>query len=582
MSFLKNFFASCLGALVAIILCFGLIFFVFSVLSSSSEVTIADNSVLYLKLEAPISELEIDDPINELFPGAGEPGIGLLQLRNTIDHAKEDAKIKGIYLNLSSINAGIATVEEIRESLLDFRKSGKWVVAYSDYYSEGAYYLSSVADKVYLNPEGQLEFNGLAIEAMFFKKMLDKLDIKPQVFRVGDFKSAVEPFLRDNMSDENRLQLSSMINSIYGQMLERLAESRKIPKDKLKNISDKMLVRNATLALENNLVDSLYYDDQVKDEMRERLGLKKDASISFVKYSKYRKSFTTYKNSKNEIAVIVTDGEILPGQSDEGTVGAATIMEEVKKARINENVKAIVLRVNSPGGAAQASDQMWRELQLAAKEKPLIASMSDYAASGGYYLAMACDTIVAQPNTITGSIGVFAVLFDLSQFLGNKIGITSEEIKTGDIGELFTVTRSLNEVERGIWQKQTEEIYETFTSKAALGRGMTQDEIKKIASGRVWTGTEAKDNGLVDVLGNFEDAINLAAKAGKVGDDYKIKYYPRQKPLLEKLMGDVEETIEVHALQKELGAYYPWFQQWKKVKNQQGIQARMPIEFKIW
>jgi protease IV len=582
MSFLKNFFASCLGALVAILLFFGLIISIFSVLSSSNEVTIADNSVLYLKLEAPISELEVDDPITELFPGAGEPGIGLLQLRQAIAHAKEDAKIKGIYLNLSFISAGIATVEEIRESLLDFRKSGKWVVAYSDYYSEGAYYLSSVADKVYLNPEGQLEFNGLAIEAMFFKKMFDKLDIKPQVFRVGDFKSAVEPFLRENMSDESRLQLNSMINSIYGEMLQRMAESRKIPRDKLKEISDKMLVRNAKLALENNLVDSLYYDDQVKDELRGRLGLKKDKPISFVKYSKYRKSFSTYKDSKNEIAVIVADGEILPGQSDQGTVGAATIVEEVRKARINDNVKAIVLRVNSPGGAAQASDQMWRELRLAAKEKPLIASMSDYAASGGYYLAMACDTIVAQPNTITGSIGVFAVLFDLSQFLGNKIGITSEEVKTGEIGELFTMTRSLNEVEKGIWQRQTEDIYETFTSKAAEGRGMTQDEIKKIASGRVWTGSQAKDNGLVDLLGNFEEAITVAAKAAKVGDDYKIKYYPRQKPLLEKLMGDMEETMEAKALQKELGEYYPWYRQWEKVKNHSGVQARMPIEFKVW
>ncbi len=582
MSFLKNFFASCLGALVAIILFFGLFIFVFSALSSSNEVTIADNSVLYLKLEVPIAELEVDDPITELFPGASEPAIGLLQLKQAIHHAKVDSKIKGIYLNLSFISAGIATVEEIRESLLDFRESGKWVVAYSDYYSEGAYYLASVADKVYLNPEGQLEFNGLAIEAMFFKKMLDKLEIKPQVFRVGDFKSAVEPFLRDNMSDENRLQLNSMINSIYGEMLQRVAESRKIPRDRLKDISDRMLVRNARLALENNLVDSLYYDDQVKGELRGRLGLKKDKSISFVKYSKYRKSFTTYKDSKNEIAVIVADGEILPGQSDQGTVGAATIMEEVRRARVNDNVKAIVLRVNSPGGAAQASDQMWRELRLAAKEKPLIASMSDYAASGGYYLAMACDTIVAQSNTITGSIGVFAVLFDLSQFLDNKIGITSEEVKTGEIGELFTVTRSLNEIEKGIWQKQTEEIYETFTSKAAEGRSMTQDEIKKIASGRVWTGSQAKDNGLVDILGNFEDAIAVAAKAAKVGDDYKIKYYPRQKPLLEKLMGDVEETMEANTLQKELGAYYPWYQQWKKVKNHQGVQARMPIEFKVW
>ena len=219
---------------------------------------------------------------------------------------------------------------------------------------------------------------------------------------------------------------------------------------------------------------------------------------------------------------------------------------------------------------------------MATQVKPVIASMSDYAASGGYYIAMACDTIVAQPTTITGSIGVFSVLFDLSQFMGNKLGITSEEVKTGKIGELITVTRALNDVEKEIWQKQTNEVYEIFTAKAANGRNMSKEEIKKIASGRVWTGSQAKDNGLVDILGNFEDAIAIAAKAGKVGDDYKIKYYPRQKPLLEKLMGDIEETIEAKALQKELGTYYPWYQQWKKVKNHQGVQARMPIEFKVW
>src|SRR6185295_2195423 len=301
-----------------------------------------------------------------------------------------------------------------------------------------------------------LEFNGLVIEATFFKKMLDKLEIKPEVFRGGDVKSAVEPFLRDNMSDPNRLQLNSLINSIYGEMLARVSESRKIPKDKLKEISDKMLVRKASQALELGLVDSLYYEDQVKDEIRARLGIKKDKPITAVKYSQYKKSFSTYKDSKNEIAVIVADGTILPGESDRGIVGGATISDAIRKARINEHVKAIVLRINSPGGAFQASDQMWREVLLASKQKPIIASMSDLAASGGYYLAMACDTIVAQPTTITGSIGIFSVLFDLSGFLGNKVGITSQEVKTGEIGNMMTVMRPLSETEKGIWQTKTD------------------------------------------------------------------------------------------------------------------------------
>src|SRR5882762_5655021 len=584
MAFIKNILSSCLGAFLAFILVIGFSIFILSMIAtfaSDRKVDIDDNTVLYLKLAAPINEMEADDPLAELLQGAADQPIGLIQLKQAIAHAKDDAKIKGIYLSINHPQAGITTVEEIRESLLDFRESGKWVVAYSDMYSEGGYYLASAADKVYLNPEGELEFNGLAIEVTFFKKMLDKLEIKPEVFRVGDFKSAVEPFLRDNMSEPNRLQLNSLVNSIYGEMLAHISASRKIPKDKLKEISDKMLVRKASQALELGLVDSLYYEDQVKDEMRGRLGIKKDKPISIAKYSQYKKSFSTYKESKNEIAVIVADGTILPGESDRGIVGGATLSDAIRKARISENVKAIVLRINSPGGAFQASDQMWREVSLAAKEKPIIASMSDLAASGGYYLAMACDTIVAQPTTITGSIGIFSVLFDLSGFLGNKIGITSEEVKTGEIGDLVSVMRPLTDVEKSIWQKKTEEIYETFTGKAAEGRKMTQDDIKKIASGRVWTGTQAKDNGLVDVLGGFPDAIKIAAGAAGVGEDYKLRYYPHQKTFLEKIMGDLEQSTKAAMLRNELGEYYTWFHQWQHVKEYRGVQARMPVDIVI-
>lgn len=581
MSFLKSFFASCLGTVVAlgVLILVGIL--ILSLVASEKEVVITDNSVLHLRLESPITEQEVEDPLSELFPGAGNQSIGLIQLKQAIETAKTDNKIKGIYLNIKYLQAGISTVDEIRESLLDFRSSGKWIVAYSDVYTEGAYYLASAADKVYLNPEGQIEFNGLATEVIFFKRMFDKLEIKPQVFRVGDFKSAVEPFLRDNLSDENKLQLNSMLNSIYGEMLNKISESRKISKANLKEISDDMMVQNAKQALKYGLVDSLYYDDQLKDELRERLKVDKDKDISFVKYSKYRKSVKAYKSSKNEVAVIVADGTILPGEADQGIVGSATICEEIRKARTNDKVKAIVLRINSPGGAFQAGDQMWREVVLATQEKPVIASMSDYAASGGYYLAMACDTIVAQPTTITGSIGVFSVLFDLSQFMGNKLGITSEEVKTGKIGELITVTRSLTEVEKDIWQKQTNEIYEIFTAKAASGRHMSQEDIKKIASGRVWTGSQAKDNGLVDVLGGLDDAIKLAAQKGGVAADYKLRYYPKQKNFLEKLMGDFEQNNKAKTLQTELGEYYPWYQRWQKVKQYQGVQARMPFEFEI-
>ncbi len=581
MGFFKSFFASCLGTLVAlgllILICIGII----SVISSETQVTVADNSVLQLKLETPIAELEVEDPFAEIFPGAGEQSHGLLQIIQAIHHAKSDPKIKGIYLNTSYLMTGIASIQEIRESLIDFKQSGKWVVAYADHYTEGAYYLASAADKVYMNPAGEMEFNGLATEVMFFKKMFDKLDIKPEIFRVGDFKSAVEPFMRDNLSEENKLQLNSMLNSIYGEMLHNISDSRKIPFEKLKEIADNMVVRNAALSVSSGLIDSLYYDDQMQDVLREKLGLDKKRTVPLVKYSKYRKSYVSTSTSKNEIAVIVADGAITPGRASQGTVGSVTIVEQIRKARTNDNVKAIVLRINSPGGEVQASDNMWREIVLATKQKPVIASMSDYAASGGYYLAMGCDSIVTRPTTITGSIGVFAVGWDLSSFLGNKIGITSEEVKTGDIGELVTVTRALNEEEKGIWQNRTNQIYEDFTKKAAAGRDMTQDDIKKIASGRVWTGIQAKDNGLADVLGGFNDAVKIAAGAAGIGEDYKLRYYPRPRPFLERLMGDYEENARLSAMQKELGENYPYYLQWQRVKNYRGVQARMGLEFTI-
>lgn len=579
MGFFKNFFASCLGsiaALVIVILLGGIIFSI--VISSGNVVTVNDNTVLYLDLSAPVVEQAVDDPIAEMITG-GQQSIGLLQLKGAIAYAKNDTKVKGIYLNTNFLIAGTSSIGEIRESLQDFKKSGKWVVANAPAYTESSYYLASVADKIYMNPTGQLELNGLAIEVMFFKGLLDKLEIRPEVFRVGDFKSAVEPFLRKNLSDENRLQLNDMINGIYDEMLEGISEARGIPVGELKTLSNKMTIRSAEEAVIHGLIDFLYYDDQVRDEMRSRLGLGKDEDIKFIRYNVYRKNITP-STARDEIAVIIADGEIMPGKAGSGVVGATTIVKELRKARTNDNVKAIVLRVNSPGGVYQAGDEMWREIVLATQEKPVIASMSDYAASGGYYMAMACDTIVAQPTTITGSIGVFSVLFDMSGFLENKIGITTEEVKTGEVGGL-TITRPLTDLEKSIWQKQTDEIYEVFTRKAAEGRNMSQEEIKKIASGRVWTGVQAKDNGLVDVLGTFNDAVDLAAKSAKMGDDYRIRYYPQPKSFLEQLTGDWEEEIRTRALKNEMGDSYHFYQNWEKVKRYQGVQARFPFEMEV-
>ncbi|MBX2911881.1 MAG: signal peptide peptidase SppA [Cyclobacteriaceae bacterium] len=579
MGFFKNFFASCLGSLVAILLAFLLGGMVFSyIISSGSKVTVGEGTVLYLDLEAPIVEQAVEDPLNQIIPGGLQP-IGLLQLKEAIASAKADAKVKGIYLNTGSLLAGMATIEEVRQSLMDFKSSGKWVVAYAPAYTEGAYYLASVADKVYMNPSGQLELNGLSVDVVFYKGLLDKLEIKPQVFRVGDFKSAVEPFIRQDLSDENRLQLNAMVNGIYDEMLTKISGPRKIPKERLRELSDKMAVRTAGEAVSYGLVDSLYYEDQVRAEIRGRLGLGEDEDIAFMRYNTYRKSMPP-STSRNEIAVIIADGEIMPGKAENGVVGSATIVKELRKARANDRVKAIVMRINSPGGVYQAGDEMWREIVLATKEKPVIASMSDLAASGGYYMAMACDTIVAQPTTITGSIGVFSVIFDLSGFLQNKLGVTTDEVKTGEVGGL-TVTRPLSDLEKAIWQKQTDEVYEIFTRKAAEGRHMAQDEIKKIASGRVWTGAQAKGNGLVDVLGGYNDAVELAAAKAHISGDYRTRYYPQPKSFLEQLTSDWEGEIKSRVLKNGMDEAYPFYQKWEKVKRYQGVQARVPYELKV-
>jgi protease-4 len=539
--------------------------------------------VLHLKLDAQITELQVDNPLAGLPFSSEVPKIGLLQLKDAIKHAKDDANIKGIYLEVSYPMAGFSSIEEIRQSLLDFRKSGKWVVAYDEVMSEGGYYLASAADKVYLNPEGEIEFNGLTIEISFFKRLFDKLEIKPQIFRVGEFKSAVEPFILEKMSPENRLQLTELANSIYGFTLQRISEARNIPVEKLKEISDKMLVHSAAQAKQYGLVDELYYKDQLTEELKGRLSLSKSDDIKFIKYSKYRKAYSNYKSSKNEIAVIVADGTIMPGKASDQqqVIGADTFVEEIRKAREDDDIKAIVLRVNSPGGEFRASDMMWREIQLAKKAKPIIASMGDYAASGGYYLAMGCDTIVAQPHTITGSIGIFGMMFDMSGFLGNKIGITFDEVRTGEFGEMYTVSRPLTEAEKNFWQKNLNDHYDTFTGKAAEGRGIPVEEIKKVASGRVWSGAQAQERKLVDALGGFDDAVKIAAQSAGIADDYKVRFYPEQRPFLENLITQLEENAKTDAIKSELGESYIWYQQLNKIKMYQGTQARLPFEIQL-
>lgn len=581
MNFLKTFLASLVAMFVFTGISFILLLLILGVMAADEKVVVANKSVLQLKLDVQITEQEVDDPFAGLpILGSDIQKVGLLKLKETIRYAQSDPKIEGIFLNVSYPMSGFAALEEIRQSILEFRESGKWVVAYADVMSEPAYYLASAADKVYLNPQGEVEFNGLTVEISFFKRLFEKLEIKPEVFRVGDFKSAVEPFLLEKMSPENRTQLTELINSIYDHVLEGISATRNVPKEKLREISDNMLAHSAKLAVEYGLVDSLLYYDEVQDELRARLSLEGTAKIKFIKHNKYAKSISEKSSSENEIAVIVADGTIMPGRGGEGIIGGDEFAEEMRKARQNKKVKAIVVRVNSPGGAFQASDIMWREISLATQQKPVIASMSNYAASGGYYLAMACDTIVAQPHTITGSIGVFSVLFDASGFLNNKLGITFDEVSTGKYGEMVTISRPMTSAEKNVWQRRTDEIYETFTKKAAEGRGMEILDLKKVASGRVWSGTQAQERGLVDLLGSYNDAVKIAAKAAGV-DGYTVKLYPRQKPFFEQLMSQLTENARIHSIKKEMGEYYSYYEHWLKVREYQGAQTRMPFELQI-
>jgi protease IV len=588
MSFGKAFFSSCLGALVALIV-FAFLAFIFLVslitaAGSEKQAEIEDNTILHLELDAEITELQRENPLAGLpIPGADDYKIGLLQLKEAIRHAKDDDKIKGIYLDVSHPRAGFSSLEEIRESIIDFRKSGKWVVGYSSILSEGGYYLASAADKVYLYPEGDIEFNGLTAEVAFFKKTFDKLEIKPEIFRVGTFKSAVEPFLFEKMSDASRLQLTELMNSMYGHVLTKISESRNMSIAALEDISDNMKIRNGKIAVESGLVDSLLFRDEFTALLKKRVGVTETKDLNFITYPKYRKTFDGSENSKNEIAVIVAEGAIMPGEEDgrDEVIAADTFVETIRKAREDDDIKAIVLRVNSPGGEFKSSDMICREVELASRQKPVIASMGDYAASGGYYISMAADTIVAQPNTITGSIGIFMMMFDMSNFLGNKLGVTFDEVKTGNYGEMYTVTRPLTEGEKQYWQTNLEEHYETFTGKAAQGRNVSIDKIKEVASGRVWSGTQGKSNGLVDILGGFNDAVKIAAEKAGIADDYKIRFYPKKKDFFEQIVSELQENAENERLKANLGDLYPWFTNFKKIETYKGVQARLPFELNI-
>ena len=585
LQFLKYVLATIVGLLLFSFIGFLLLAGIGAAFSASDKkVSVAESSVLKVDLNQPIQERSVDNPFSNFgFSGDNADALGLIDLKEALTAAKTDNNIKGIYLQSESPQAGWASLEEVRNAIIDFKKSKKFVYAYAETMTEKGYYVASVADKIYLNPAGGMEWNGLNAELTFFKGTLDKLGLKPEIFRVGQFKSAIEPFIREDMSEPNKLQVSSFLNSINDHMVVNIAKSRGLRVDSLNRYADELTIQEPEDALRTKLVTNVGYQDELEKLIKSQLKIDVDKKIAYISLNRYQDADRddSKGSGSNRIAVIVASGDINSGEGDNNSIGSETIVKELRKARLDDNVKAIVLRVNSGGGSALASDVMYREVELAKKVKPVIGSMSDYAASGGYYMLMGCNKIVAQPNTITGSIGVFALLFNTNGFFKDKLGVTFDRVKTNENADFPALTHEMSPLQKQVLQKGVDRIYGDFTSKAAAGRKLPVDSLRAIAGGRVWTGTQGKAIGLVDQLGGLDDAIKLAAQSAKLKDgDYKLKYQPRKKPFFEKLMSSLNDEEDSH-ITAQLGELAPYVKYMKKLKTLDGVQARLPFEMEI-
>jgi protease-4 len=571
---MKQFFKFVLATVVGIILSTIIIILVIvgiiAAAGSDKEVTVDANSILHIDIKYPIAERTANNPLAGLsFLGFDkDKSIGLKDILANIKKAKTDDNIKGILLDESYMLSGQATTEEIRNALIDFKKSGKFIVAYSEIYTQGFYYLASVADKVYINPKGFIEFSGFSSQVTFLKGALDKLGIEAQVIKVGTYKSAVEPLVLTKMSDANRLQVTSYLGSLYDHFLTGISKSRGINKDSLFNYANQMRIKEPGDALKYKLVDGLKYKDELLAELKQRLNIKAKEDINSVEIAEYTKSSDEDNKdvSTNRIAVVYASGDIAGGEGDDNSIGSETISKALRKVRLDSKVKAVVLRVNSPGGSSLASDVIWREVMLTKKVKPIIVSMGDVAASGGYYISCAADSIFAQPNTITGSIGIFAILPNMQKLFNDKLGVTFDGVKTGKFADLGNTSRPLTTEEKAILQSEINHGYDDFTKAVAAGRKKTQPYINSIGQGRVWTGEQALKIGLVDRLGNINDAVKSAAKKAGL-KDYRLVAYPDQKSVLNKLGQSFSAEMKTRVLQSELGENYKVYEQIKNVTS---------------
>ena len=587
--FFKYFLAVVLGSVVSFFLFIMMLVLIISTLIASSgksnEVIVKNNSILKIDLNGQISERVSDDPFSDIFAElyGQEKSFGLNTILSSIKKAKEDDRIKGIYIESGSLSAGYATVEEIRNALLDFKESGKFIYSFSSVYTQKAYYLASVSDKVMLNPNGMFDFRGIASEVTFYKGLLEKLGIEMQVFKYGAFKSAVEPFILDKMSDASRLQMQTYINSLWNQVLKGISVSRNISVENLNKIADDCtMLRNDEYLKSCGLIDELVYKDEVLDILRELTEISKDKDLNIISINKYSNVSLLGKKTKpekNKIAIIYAEGEISDGEQDGKGIVAGPLSKAIRDARKDETIKAIVLRVNSPGGSGLASDIIWREVNLAKAEKPVVVSMGDYAASGGYYISCAADTIVAHPNTLTGSIGVFAMIPNVNGLM-KKIGVSSEVVSTNKMSDMPSLTRPYTAEEKALFQSYTDNFYKIFIQRCADGRKISTEEIDKIGQGRVWSGENAISINLVDKLGGIQDAIDIAARMANL-ENYQIVELPEMLSPIDRMVKELMNSAIAKIEQMMLGEEYKILKTIHELKTGYPIQARMPYEITI-
>ena len=592
MKFYKVVLAAFIGTLIALLINFfvkvGVVSAMVSGLSNKdkeSATVVKPNSVLFMKLNYDIADRTTDNPFTGIDFNTMETAetTGLNEILRNIEHAKTDPNIKGIYLELSSIPTSTATLQEIRNKLVEFKESGKFVVSYGESYSQSAYYVASVADKIILNPEGMLDLHGMASQVTFYKHLLDKLDVEMQIVRGPNnrFKSAVEPYFLDKMSEANREQLEKLLGTVWDQILTDISQTRNISVEKLNQIADQLeLMTDANKALEYGLVDQLYYKDQLLDELNGMMGGVK--KINAINNANYAKSYKLKQASKNEVAVIYASGQIFDGKGSEENIYSENLSKVIRKAREDNNVKAVVLRVNSPGGSAVASAIIGRELDLTKQVKPVIVSMGNYAASGGYWISAKGDYIFADATTLTGSIGVFGTFPNMKGFFNDKLGLTFDVAKTNENADFGSIAQPLTPFQYAKLQENVVKTYDQFTQRVAEGRGLRQSYVDSIGQGRVWAGADAIELGLVDQLGDLEDAIAYAVEKANLGNDYKVVEMPKAKDFFTRVMESMNKTDEVDAaLKQKLGVYYTCYQGLENLRNNTGIQARMPFDLVI-